>query len=81
MYLLKSYIQCFVIVELTVVSLPKMYAEKITKHIAILLGSTAHIEFYVQWIMFLLNSYQPHQTIILTLYKNLSKKYTDLSKV
>jgi len=76
-----SYIQYFVIVELTVVSLPKMYAEKITKHIAILLGSTPHIEFYVQWVMHLLNSYQPHQTIILTLYKNISKKYTDLSKV
>ncbi|CAI6347363.1 unnamed protein product [Macrosiphum euphorbiae] len=68
-------------IELTVASLPKMYAEKITKHISILLGSTTHIEFYVQWVMFLLNSYQPHQTIILTLYKNLSKKYMDLSKV
>jgi hypothetical protein len=76
-----SFIQFFIIVELTVVSLPQMYAEKIMKHIAILLGSTIHIEFYVQWIMFLLNSYQPHHTIILTLYKNLSKKFTDLSKV
>jgi len=71
----------FVIVELTVVSLPKIYAEKISKHIAISLMSTRHIEFYVQWVMFLLNSHKPHQTIILALQKNLSKRYTDLSKM
>lgn len=71
----------FVIVELTVASLPKIYMEKISKHIAIALISTRHIEFYVQWIKFLLNSHQPHQTVILALQKNLSKRYTDLSKM
>lgn len=69
------------IVELTVVSLPKMYAEKISKHIAICLMSTRHIDFYVQWVKSLLNSHQPHQTIVLTLQKNLSKRYEELSKV
>lgn len=70
-----------VLVELTVASLPKLYAEKIFKHIAILLMSTRHIEFYVMWVKTLLNSHQPHQTIVLTLQKNLSKRYEDLSKV
>jgi len=70
-----------IIVELTVVSLSKIYAEKICKHIAIVLLSTKHIEFYVQWVKNLLNCHQPHQTIVLTLQKNLTKRYTDLSKV
>lgn len=71
----------FVVVELTVISLPKIYAEKISKHIAISLMSTKHIEFYVQWVKFLLSSHQPHQTILLALQKNLSKRYTELSKM
>lgn len=71
----------FIIVELTVTSLPKIYAEKISKHIAIVLFSTRHIEFYVQWVKHLLMSHQPHQTIVLTLQKNLTKRYSDLAKV
>lgn len=61
--------------------MPKIYAEKISKHISILLGTTTHVQLYVQWVTSLLNSHQPHQTIILTLYQNLSKRYTELSKV
>lgn len=71
----------FVLVELTVVSLPKIYAEKIAKHIAILLVSTRHIDFYVQWTKSLISSHQPQQTVILTLQKNLAKRYNELSKV
>lgn len=71
----------YIIVELTVVSLPKIYVEKILKPIAIMLSTTRHIELYVQWIKFLLSYHQPHQTTILTIQKNLSKRFTDLSKV
>ncbi|XP_050544928.1 periodic tryptophan protein 2 homolog [Daktulosphaira vitifoliae] len=68
-------------IDLTVISLPRLYAEKILKHIAILSGTTKHLEFYVHWIKSLLNSHQPHQTTVLMLQKNLTKRYTDLSKV
>lgn len=70
-----------IIVELTVVSLPKIYVEKILKIIAICISTTRHIEFYVQWAKYLLTSHQPHQTTILNLQKNLSKKLMDLSKM
>ncbi|VVC44497.1 Hypothetical protein CINCED_3A007791 [Cinara cedri] len=68
-------------IELTVVSLPQIYVEKVCKHIAIILITTIHIEFYVKWIKCLLNSHKPHKTIVLTLQSNLSKRYSDLSKV
>lgn len=76
-----NFVHFFFLVELTVVSLPLTYMEKVCRHIAIILITTMHIEFYVKWIKNLLSSYKPHKTIVLTLQSNLCKRYADLSKV
>ncbi|KAG7196594.1 hypothetical protein KM043_013084 [Ampulex compressa] len=74
-------------IELTVTSLPNIYVEKLLNFIAIELESTRHIHFYLLWIEAILSKHAPKTSIafqipvLLTLQKNMQKKYDDLSKI
>lgn len=78
-------------VEMTVRSLPEVYLERALKFVASSLESTHHIEFYLIWVQHLLTVYgstlqassrEAQVTpILLTLQKNLTKKYEELSKI
>lgn len=80
-----------VAVEMTVRSLPGAYLERALKFVASSLESTRHIEFYLIWVQHLLtvygttlqaNSRESQVTpILLTLQKNLTKKYEELAKM
>lgn len=80
-----------VTVELTVRSLPEVYMERTLKFVASSLESTRHVEFYLIWIQHLLTAYGPTfqvhlkqaqvMPILLTLQKNLTKKYEELAKM
>ncbi|XP_021930925.1 periodic tryptophan protein 2 homolog isoform X2 [Zootermopsis nevadensis] len=78
-------------VELTVRSLPEVYMERTLKFVASSLESTRHVEFYLIWIQHMLTAYGPTfqvhlkqaqvMPILLTLQKNLTKKYEELAKI
>jgi periodic tryptophan protein 2 len=80
-----------VTVEMTVRSLPEVYLERALKFVASSLESTRHIEFYLLWVQHLLTTYgsttqsnsrEAQVTpILLTLQKNLTKKYEELAKM
>lgn len=81
-------------VELTVSSMPSMYQVRVLKFVASSLESTRHIDFYLQWSTFLLNSLSPGllrergsmtytqiMPVLLTLQKAITRKHTDLAKI
>jgi len=73
-------------VEITVRSLPEVYMERTLKFVASSLESTHHVEFYLIWIQHLLTACGPRvqsqmTPILLTLHKNLTKKYEELAKL
>jgi periodic tryptophan protein 2 len=78
-------------VEMTVRSLPELYMERTLKFVASGLESTHHVEFYLIWVQYLLTAYGPTfqadskqahvMPILLTLQKNLTKKYEELAKM
>jgi periodic tryptophan protein 2 len=75
-----------VAVEITVRSLPEVYMERTLKFVASILESTRHVEFYLIWVHHLLTAYGPRvqsqlMPILLTLQKNLTKKYEELAKL
>ncbi|KAJ9599045.1 hypothetical protein L9F63_010502, partial [Diploptera punctata] len=75
-------------VELIVRSLPEEYMERTLRFVASSLESSQHIEFYLIWIQHLLTLHGPQlqahskkaqvMPIMLTLQKNLTRKYEDL---
>ena len=72
--------------EITVRSLPEAYMERTLKFVASVLESTQHVEFYLIWVQHLLTAYGPRVSAhvmptLLTLYKNLTKKYEELAKL
>ncbi|KAK7874490.1 hypothetical protein R5R35_001573 [Gryllus longicercus] len=76
-------------VELTVRSLPHAYMVRVLKYVATMLESSHHIEFYLTWIQSILTAHGPElcgsdttiMPILLTLQKNITRKYEDLSKI
>jgi len=75
-----------VAVGITVRSLPEVYMERTLKFVASSLESTHHVEFYLIWIQHLLTACGPRvqsqmTPILLTLHKNLTKKYEELAKL
>jgi periodic tryptophan protein 2 len=78
-------------VEMTVRSLPEVYVERTLKFVASSLESTRHLDFYLIWIQHLLTAHGPmlqaHSKqaqvvpILLTLKKNLTRKYEELAKM
>lgn len=76
-----------VTVELTMTNMPDVYIEKLLKFIASELESTRHIHFYLLWIETILTRHGARintalqMPILLMLYKNMQKKYDDLSKM
>lgn len=74
-------------IELTATSLPDIYIDKILKFIASELELTRHIHFYLLWIETILTKHGPkinsslQMPILLTLQKNMQKKYDDISKI
>lgn len=79
------------IVEMTIQSLPQVYVEKTLKAVTTALESSRHIEFYLLWIQALLTihgsklssavSKSTIQPVLVTLHKNLSRKYEELGKM
>ncbi|KAK3923293.1 Periodic tryptophan protein 2-like protein [Frankliniella fusca] len=81
-------------VELTVSSMPPVYQVRALKFVAASLESTRHIDFYLQWSTFLLNSLSPGLLrdrgsttytqllpVLLTLQKALTRKHEELGKI
>jgi periodic tryptophan protein 2 len=81
----------FIAVEMTVRSLPEVYLVRALKFVASSLECTRHIEFYLIWVQHLLTTYGSTMQansreaqltpILLTLQKNLTKKYEELAKM
>ncbi|XP_034239927.1 periodic tryptophan protein 2 homolog [Thrips palmi] len=80
--------------ELTVSSMPAMYQIRVLKFVASSLESTRHIDFYLRWSTFLLNSLSPGllrdrgsithsqlMPVLLTLQKAITRKRDDLAKI
>ena len=72
-------------VELLVQSLPKVFVGKLLKFISNFVESSSHIEYYLIWVKNLLKSGHAKDefthSVLLTLNRNLSQKYSDLMKV
>ncbi|KAK1121674.1 hypothetical protein K0M31_009985 [Melipona bicolor] len=74
-------------INLTVMDLSDIYVEKALKFIASELEYTRHIHFYLLWIEVILTNHGTkintalQMPILLTLQKNMQKKYDDLSKI
>jgi periodic tryptophan protein 2 len=91
MNMLIGFLMLVVAVEMTVRSLPEVYMERALKFVASSLESTCHVEFYLIWVQHLLTAYGPTlqansreaqvTPILLTLQKNLTKKYEELEKM
>lgn len=81
------YLLHFVLVELTAANLPDVYVDKVLKFIASELELTRHVHFYLLWIETILTKHGAkinsalQMPILLTLHKNMQKKYDDLSKM
>lgn len=78
---------CLLLVDLTVTSLSDAYVERVLKFVASELENTRHIQFYLIWINALLtlngskmNSFT-EMPVLLTLQKNMQRKYDELSKM
>ncbi|XP_012267817.2 periodic tryptophan protein 2 homolog [Athalia rosae] len=73
--------------DLTITGLSDVYIEKVLKFIASELENTRHIHFYLLWIDAILTrqgskiNSSTQMPVLLTLQKNMQKKYDDLSKV
>lgn len=72
-------------VEICVNNLPKVFVDRLLKYVAVFVESTPLIEYYLIWTEHLLNSNNSsstcHPSILLTLHRNLLRKYDDLVKV
>ncbi|RLU14873.1 hypothetical protein DMN91_012760 [Ooceraea biroi] len=74
-------------IELTMISMPDVYIERLLKFIASELESTRHIHFYLLWIETILTRRGPRinsalqMPVLLMLSKNMQKKYDDLSRI
>ncbi|XP_034195473.2 periodic tryptophan protein 2 homolog [Osmia lignaria lignaria] len=74
-------------IELTTANLPDIYVDKVLKFIASELELTRHVHFYLLWIETILTKHGAkinsalQMPILLTLHKNMQKKYDDLSKI
>ena len=74
----------YFLVSLTIADLPRIYAEKVLKFVAAELETTRHVQFYLLWIELVLTEQglgMPQISILLTLHKNIQRKYDDLSKM
>jgi len=76
-------------VELTVRSLPAIYAERVLKFVAPTMEGTRHVEFYLLWVQHLLTAHGQHlrqagaqaTPLLLSLQKSLNRRHEDLSKL
>lgn len=76
-------------VELTVRSLPAIYAERVLKFVAPTMEGTRHVEFYLLWVQHLLTTHGQHlkqagaqaTPLLLSLQKSLNRRHEDLSKL
>ncbi|KAK7602549.1 hypothetical protein V9T40_008138 [Parthenolecanium corni] len=72
-------------IELIVRSIPTAYLERLIKFLSSSIESTRHIELYLLWIENLINDGRfvkgSQKTILLGLYRNLTKKHQDIMKI
>ncbi|XP_046624301.1 periodic tryptophan protein 2 homolog [Neodiprion virginianus] len=74
-------------IELTITSLPDVYVERVLKFVASELENTRHIHFYLIWINAILTrqgskiNSTVQMPVLLTLQKNMQRKYDELSKI
>lgn len=72
--------------KLIVGNVPIEFAERLTQTISRLLTTSHHVEFYLEWVVEMLNKFGAREntmthTVLLGLHQSLQKKYETLSKV